>query len=210
MEKQVFQDLLEIQSLNTNIYNHEDKIDEHQKRCTFIREQKEDKLDHLGSLKAELQDRQNLLATKERELHETETQLGRTREHISLANCEKQVTALEHELATLEPKASELESEILSLMEACEKLESRINETQEFLSGIDSTISEIDLEVNQDIEVEKKEINNYSQRITSLLGELPKEIQDAYKILSGNIRLYLVPSNKVLMSFFLNHSSLLV
>ena len=199
MSKEIFLHLLEIQGLNGKIFEHRGLITEHQKRVEYVKSKREEKLEQLSQLKNELEGNKNVLATLEKDLFTSEEQLKKTQEHISMANCEKQVVALEHELEALTPKIDTLENESLELLDKNEAILTDIKEAEEFITGVEQTIPEIEKEVTQDIEKEEREIDGYNQRINALLDQGPKNILDAYTSLSKKYR------EKGFLTFINNH-----
>lgn len=189
MDKKIqFQNLIECSSLDKKIKMHLDKIAEEEKRIAFIEGQKHKKLEQLNSVTSDLEDLQSKNSGIEKELHQLYQNIEKSKEHLTMAQNQKQADSIQNELNTLQEKIDNFENEGLELLERTEELENQKKEVTDFLGNIDQTISDLKGEVSSLTAEETRQIKQYESRIETLLKEVDSSFKDAYNLTLKSFR----------------------
>lgn len=200
MNLESFTTLIEIQSLDKYIGNHQKVIESEKNRIVALEKERNDKEHSLKEKKEILKDKKEKLLHHENTLSDLQNKLAKSTENMTFAKSEQQVKAIEKEQATLHPLIEEHEGAVLELMENVELLEEEINNIEQFLTGSLTSLKSIKEEVDQIVEKENKEINNYNERIETLKNNCEKGVIEIFENINQKYRF----NNP--LSFIENHS----
>lgn len=188
MDLREMQDLRECQSLDLIIKSHLDKIETHQKRITKIIKMRSDRQATLTERIEQLPKLKKEISEGEKTFYELSTQITKATNRLAEMTTDQQIKATEKEIAALSPQYEQLEIAILEKMELLEKLEIEIINDQTFLEGSEKSLKEINVEVENDIKTEQKEIEQYQNRINRLLDGCSSTFKKAFIQLNNRYR----------------------
>lgn len=173
--------LVEIQGLDTRIASHLKIIEQETARLSFIKTQKNQKIDSLALSKNEFKKLSEELGRLEAQLAHKTSQLEKVNNHFTSLHDEKQLSLYEKEKAQVLLEKNQLEDTILEKYEQYDQLDTDIKETESFLTGVEQSIKEVQDEIALIQQKEEKEIKNYEERIDSLMHDIPSELLSLFQ-----------------------------
>lgn len=177
-----YRNFVEISGLQAKIKAHEAQIVSENKRISDLLQKRQRCQDQIDTLKARVHD----LNLKELELKTSseETKLSKLKEQINMVKNEKELASINHEIDFCSKNLQMLETTFFQAIDTNEKLENEIKDNQNFLQGSEQSLKEIEEEVRENINKEKQEISNYSNRINALLESEETSTQKLFKELN--------------------------
>lgn len=177
MANSIYQNLVELQSLDVQIKKHMDICDEEKPRLAHIEKLRARKEAELANAEEKSQSIHLREREIEKTLHDFTGKLALNADHQMRAKSQEQVTALEKEQQLFSKAIKELEEEQFTLLETHEANDALIDEAKKFLSGSLETLEETKDEIDKLCEAEYKQIDGYEKRRSALLELLPKEFR---------------------------------
>lgn len=162
MELKDFTNLKEVQSLDRMIKKHLDVIESEQSRK-----------DHINGLRAKRETEKLGLFEKIRENTALISELEST---LSSLEEKREKQFLVEEVDKISSEMDQVSEKIFELMEENEELEIEVADCKTFLEGSLKTLEEIEQQIKEETQGEQKQIDNYNQRISALLKEIPEEL----------------------------------
>ncbi len=175
-----FRNLIEIQSLQKVILEHEKQIQANNHRITYLNSMKDKR-----ALEKEqtLNDKEQLkkqMSQLEKELFQKETLIEKNKSQLATITDQQIAENVQSSIDELETQTNLMQEEILSILDREETLESKITEITQFFSSIDTTIAEIQEEVNHDNQAEEKKIAGLNERIHGLKSIIEPQFLKQY------------------------------
>ena len=180
MYKEVFPNLIEIQSLENNIFEFNQKIKSHQLRVTNLENKRNLSQKKIKDFEIEIPLLQNKICSGENELNSLEQRIQQSKSHLAIAKTTQQLKASESEIKTLNDNKEKCEITLLENMEELEDIEQNLQDEIQFSKGSTLSLKEITQEVENDISKEKKEIHFVNERIQLFLDLLSPNVLSAF------------------------------
>ncbi len=185
---ETIKNLLEIQSIDLTIKKHLDAIEKQKLRINNIRSEQDTKKNQNISDSSKLESKKKILASKEKEMTTIEEKISKAKKNLDLIKSKQQADALTNEITSLAAKKTKLEAEILTDIETIESLGKKIVETNQFLVGIEDSLSEIQKDIDNEIDKEKQEISTLTYRIENLEGMLDPATKRLFKVVNTTFK----------------------
>lgn len=183
---ETFRNFIEIDGLRNKIAKHIAEIAGQEKRLidTLSKKQKaisdiESKNDKIKSFK---------LKELELSVADLEKKVSHFKEQMNQIKTQKELDSLNHEIKTSSETLAIAEKDFFEKIDIASKLEKEISDLNNFLTGIDVSITEIKSEVQSEIIVQQKEIDNFQLRINSLLDQVNPSYKKMYLELSERFK----------------------
>lgn len=173
-----FRHLIEIEALKKQNHLNLLQISSENKRISDLvelRSKTAAQIDHLY-----LEDKNLKLFETQQQIEALQARLSKLNSQLSLAVTEKEQLAFENQILLAKNEIDLLENSYFSHLEKSETLMSEIENNKEFLKGSLTSLEIIQHEVNQNIEDEKKIIENRNHRISALLEMLQPSLKNLY------------------------------
>ena len=172
--KEIKVHLLEISSL-------EDKIIKEDSRIKSIEKQIDAKKSELIIHDTHHKDLYEKISQGEKDLYEVEKKLVASKNHLKMANNQKEAEALDTEQQNLGNVVEEMQEYLLTLMEEEEALRTKIEKIKVFISGSSETLIEIQKEVQQSVLQIKQLINTENEEWKSHARQLSESSKVIFK-----------------------------
>ena len=164
-----FHNLIEIQSIQNQILEHQKAILEEESRIVHLKGQREEKEEILATLKDEIKILESDIIKQENSLEKLDSSISTAQNHLKNASTEKEVSALESEMKTWEEEKSTLEETLLTNLDKQEVKTGEIETSTSFLKGSMETLKELELEVKGLVNAENIKIDDLKGRIINLV-----------------------------------------
>ena len=174
MDKESFNQLLELQSCEKKIKDFNQQISVEKNRVSTLETNIKNSLESIENTKKSLNENKGLSKKLELEVAEFQNRISRAEQNISNATTQAQINASENELKKLTPMLEETETQLMSVWEKIEILEGEIEETKDFEKGSAKSLENLTNEVNQGCEKLDQQCQlhqNIKLEIFDLLGE---------------------------------------
>ncbi|RLA63181.1 MAG: hypothetical protein DRQ88_04530 [Epsilonproteobacteria bacterium] len=175
-----FKNLIEIQSLQNKILEHQKIIAEEESRIVHIKDQREEREESLTTLKDEIKILESDIIKQENALEKLDSSINTAKNHLKNASTEKEMIALESEIKTWEGEKSTLEETLLSGLDEQEVKAEEIKTNTSFLKGSDETLKEVELEVRGLVNAENIKIDDLKGRIKNLIKSCQPQVRDYF------------------------------
>jgi predicted nucleic acid-binding Zn-ribbon protein len=160
--------LKEFDSLGKMRITHLKAIKEQEERLAKLNVKRQEQLDEMSALKTELLSVQQNYFETEKKMNSCEEQAARLSER----------GGEETKIANYKKEAADLENKLFELLERTEAIQVGLDEKKTFLTGLQNTFNEIETEVNQEIEENKKGLVQVDLRMKLILEELPADFRE--------------------------------
>lgn len=188
MNKEDFQKLIEIQSLDLTIKKHLDNIKNEEKRLELLNTQKERKFSAISFCEKCIQKNKKSLFEAEKMLEDNIKSLESLQSKTASLSTQSQIENAEKQIASLEEVIPTLEEKVFELMSSIEEDAIQIQENKNFLEGFEKTFYEIESEVSEIKKDEQKEIKNLEDRINFLVEDCPDNFKNLFAITNKKYR----------------------
>ena len=186
MNKESFNQLLELQSCEKKIKDLQLKINEENKRISFVQINIDRNLDQIVDKKNLLKQYKSQSIKLDHYISEVTQKIERAHQNINNASTQAQVDASEKELNTLRPLLEESESDIIKIWEDSELLEAELDETEGFEEGSKNSLEMLRKEVSSITEDYEKEINIVNLRKKDLFLGIDNNTSKVFQQLESN------------------------
>lgn len=181
MANPIYQNLVELQSLDNQIKKHLDRCEEEKPRIAHIEKLRARRESELHEAEAKSQTIRLRERELEKALHDLATKLEQNKDHQMRAKSSEQVSALEREYKLFHEQQQAFENEQFTLLEISEELDAQIEAAKIFLQGSSETLQETKAEIDAVCAGEMKEVETYEKRRAVLLAELPTDFRQSFE-----------------------------
>jgi len=181
-----FQNLIQIQSLQNKILEHQKAILDEEKRIVSLNAERKDKQTFLTTLKDDLSLLEQEIAGREKSLEKLQNSIETAKHHLKNASTEKELIALESEIKTWEDEKSVLEESLLEDLGNQETKETELKNTSDFIKGSETTLKDIELEVKNKVSEENAKIEDLKSRMANLLEICEEAVRRSFQ--EANLR----------------------
>lgn len=181
MDKESFNQLLELQSCEKKIKEINQQISVEKNRVSTLETNIKNSLESIEDKKNSLSENNGLSKKLELEVAELQSRISRAEQNISNATTQAQVNASENELIKLTPMLEETETQLMSTWEKVELLEEEIEETKDFKKGSAESLESLTNEVNQHCEKLNQQSQLHQNRKLELFNLLGENISAIFK-----------------------------
>lgn len=173
-----FRHLIEIEALKKENQQNALQIASENKRISDLEERRKKTEDLIENLKKE--DKKLNLSETQQQIDVLQTRLKKLNSQLSLAVTEKEQIAFENQIKLVKSEIDNLETHYFNNLEKSESFQSEIKDSKEFLAGSLESLANIKTEVEKNISIEQKIIDDRNLRINSLLDMLHPSLKTLY------------------------------
>lgn len=180
MDKETFNNLIEIQSCSKKINEFDQKINSEYNRLEVVKNNIDRNLETILEKEKLIVAKKSESEDLEKEITHLQKLIERTNNNLAQAKTNEQANAAQKELDLLGPKVEQAENNYFEILEIVESIEHELAETISFKDGSKKTIEKLSAEIEQINLNFNQEKEKYIDRKNELLKILPKNMAEIF------------------------------